>query len=432
VVNEHFDAIVVGAGPAGTSAALTMARAGLKVILLERGQYPGSKNVMGGILYRNMLDHVEDGLSEIAPLERHIIEQRYVMLGHDSATSLGHRNEKYNTKPYNCYSVLRAKFDRFYAQKAVEAGVLLINETTATELIVKDGKVIGVRTDRDKGELHANVVIISDGANSLLAKHAGLHPEWTAEQMTVAVKEVISLPAEKIQDRFNVEGSEGVTLELMGDSSAGMIGMGFIYTNKDSLSIGVGAMVSEMVRTKTKPYELLDRMKAHPMIKRLISGAKLEEYMAHMIPEGGYNAVPKVYGNGYMLCGNAAQLVNAVHREGSNYAMTSGRLAAETAISAKNSGDFSERKLSEYHKALKDSFILKDLAKYKGFPHFAETHTEIFGKYPELVNNAMYEMFLVDGKPKNVKQKEILKKFRSEIGLGRMISTAISGWRATK
>jgi electron transfer flavoprotein-quinone oxidoreductase len=249
VVNEHFDAIVVGAGPAGSSAALTMARAGMKVILLERGQYPGSKNVMGGILYGNMLDKVEAGLTETAPLERHIIEQRYVMMGHDSATSLSHRNEKYNQKPYNCYSVLRAKFDKFYAQKAVDAGALLITETTATELIMKDGKVIGVRTDRDQGDLFADVVIISDGANSLLAKKAGFHSEWTAEQMTVAVKEVISLPAEKIQDRFNVEGNEGVTLELMGDSSNGMIGMGFIYTNKESLSIGVGAMVSEMVRT---------------------------------------------------------------------------------------------------------------------------------------------------------------------------------------
>jgi electron transfer flavoprotein-quinone oxidoreductase len=181
-----------------------------------------------------------------------------------------------------------------------------------------------------------------------------------------------------------------------------------------------------------RPYDLLDRMKAHPMVRRLIQGAKLEEYMAHMIPEGGYNAIPKMYGNGYMLCGNSAQLVNAVHREGSNLAMTSGRLAAETAIKAKAAGNYSERQLSEYHKALKESFVLKDLAKYKGFPHFAETHTEIFGKYPELVNDAMYEMFLVNGKPKNVKQKEIMQRFRKEIGLGRMISTALAGWRATK
>lgn len=432
MVNERFDAIVVGAGPAGTSAALTMAKGGMKVILLERGQYPGSKNVMGGILYREMLDRVEAGLSETAPLERHIIEQRYAMLAPGSSTMIGHRNEKYNQKPYNCYSVLRAKFDRYYASRAVSAGALLITETTATKLIAKDGKVIGVKTDRADGDLFADVVIISDGANSLLARNAGFHTDWRADQMTVAVKEVLSLPREKIEDRFNLEGNAGVTIELMGDSSAGMIGMGFIYTNRESLSVGVGAMVSEMVRSKMKPYDLLDRMKAHPTVRRLVDGAKLEEYMAHMIPEGGFNAVPKLYGNGYMLCGNSAQLVNAVHREGSNLAMTSGRLAGETALQAKAAGNFSAGALSEYHKKLEETFVLKDLSKYKGFAHFAESHTEIFGKYPELINSAMYDMFLVDGRSKREKQAAIVRRFRSQIGLRRLVSTAFSGWRATR
>jgi electron transfer flavoprotein-quinone oxidoreductase len=83
---------------------------------------------------------------------------------------------------------------------------------------------------------------------------------------------------------------------------------------------------------------MLEKLKAHPSIAPLIEGGEMKEYCAHLIPEGGFHAVPKVYGDGWMIVGDSGGFVNAVHREGSNLAMTTGRLAAETVIAAKAAG----------------------------------------------------------------------------------------------
>ncbi|MEI7298708.1 FAD-dependent oxidoreductase, partial [Paraburkholderia tropica] len=75
-----------------------------------------------------------------------------------------------------------------------------------------------------------------------------------------------------------------------------------------------------------------------PSIAPLIAGGEMKEYCAHLIPEGGFNAIPRVYGNGWMIVGDSGGFVNAAHREGSNLAMTTGRLAAETVIAARVNG----------------------------------------------------------------------------------------------
>ena len=427
---EKFDAIVVGAGPAGTSAAYTMAKAGLSVLLLERGEYPGSKNVMGGVLYRQMMEDVIPGFWKEAPLERHIVEQRFWLLGPDSVTSVGHKNERFAQEPYNNFTVFRAKFDRWFAGKAQEAGALLVCETTADDLIIEDGRVAGVRVERANGELYADVVVIADGVNSLLAKKAGLHVEIRPEHAALTVKEILALPKEKIQDRFNLEGNQGATIELAGDNTAGMVGMGFIYTNQETISIGVGALVSELTRKGIKPYDLLDRMKSHPAVRSLIAGAEVKEYLAHLIPEGGRRAMPRIYGNGFLIAGDSAMLVNALFREGSNMAMTSGRLAGETVIRAKERGDFSARALAGYERALNDTFVLKDLGKLAGLPGFTESHPELFGAYPELVNEAAYQLALVDGASKGEKQKRIIDLIRAKTTWWNLARTLWSGWKA--
>ena len=127
---------------------------------------------------------------------------------------------------------------------------------------------------------------------------------------------------------------------MMGTVTEGMVGTGFLYTNKDSLTIGVGCMLSDFKANpqRTTPYALLEKLKKHPSIAPLIEGGEMKEYCAHLIPEGGFHAVPQVYGDGWMIVGDSGGFVNAVHREGSNLAMTTGRLAAETVIAAKAAG----------------------------------------------------------------------------------------------
>ncbi|QQE77485.1 FAD-dependent oxidoreductase [Alicyclobacillus sp. SO9] len=430
MAEERFDAVIVGAGPAGSIAAYTMATQGLKVALIERGEFPGAKNIFGGVLYRKPLDEIIPEFWKEAPLERAVIEQNMWLLGKDSVAKMGYRNEQY--KEPNCWTGLRVKFDAWLAGKAVKAGAVPVYETVVTELLREEGKVVGVRTDRDDGDLYANIVVLADGVNSLLAKSLLAHREWQPDEVSLAVKEVIALPRQTIEDRFNLEKGEGVTIELIGETH-GMAGLGFLYTNNETLSLGVGVMVNDLKKKHIKPYEVLDGIKQHPMIRRLIQGGEAKEYSGHLIPEGGFNSMPKVAGDGWMIVGDAGQMVNAVHREGTNLAMTSGKMAGDTAVLAHQRGDFTLHTLSEYTRAVRESIIHKDLKKYKGVHGLLSDDKAdmMFGELPQSINNALYDFFLSDGVPKKEKQKAVFKQVRQATG-GNMelMRLAMKGWRA--
>lgn len=433
MAKEKFDAIVVGAGPSGNTAAYTMAKAGLKVLQIERGEYPGSKNVQGAILYADALERVIPDFRDDAPLERHIIEQRVWVLDDTSFVGTHYRSDDYNKPPYNRYTIIRAQFDKWFSSKVREAGALLICETTVEELLMDGERCIGVRCDRQGGEVYADVVILADGVNSTLARKAGFHGELKAGNVALAVKEILFLPEEVIQQRFNVKDEEGVVIEMMGTVTDGMVGTGFLYTNKESLTIGVGCMLGDFKKNpnRTTPYALLERLKRHPSIAPLIEGGEMKEYCAHLIPEGGFHAVPKVYGEGWMIVGDSGGFVNAVHREGSNLAMTTGRLAAETVIAAKAAGaPLSARTLAAYKKALDESFVMKDLHKYRDMPQVLHESPHFFTTYPELVSRAAKTMFTVDGVDKKTKEREILGSFRSARRWRGLVSDAFKLWRA--
>lgn len=431
-MSEKFDVIVVGAGPAGTACALVCAQKGLNVLLIERGEYPGSKNVMGGVLYRKQMEDLIPEFWKEAPLERPVIEQRFWMMDKESVVSFGYKGLEWGVEPYNNFTVLRAQFDQWFAKKAVEAGALLINETVVTECLVEDGKVVGVRTDRPDGDIFADVVVLADGVNSLLSKQLGFHKEQRPDEVALTVMEVINLPKEKINDRFNLEDNQGCTIEIFGDSTKGNLGTAFLYTNKDSLNIGVGTTLSSMIKAKLKPYDLLDHLKNHPMVKPMLAGGESAEYLAHLIPEGGFRSVPKVVGNGVIVVGDAAQLVNAIHREGSNMAMASGKMAAEAIIKAKASNDYSTAQLNSYHDALYSSFIIKDLEKYKDAAHTFEKYPQYFNEYVPMMNRAASKFFTVDGTAKRDKQKEIMRSITSSRGTINVLKDVYRAWKAVK
>ncbi len=428
---EKFDAIVVGAGPSGNAAAYTLAKAGLKVLQIERGEYPGSKNVQGAILYSDALEKIIPNFREDAPLERHIIEQRVWVLDDESYVGSTYRSAAFNKPPYNRYTIIRAQFDKWFSKKVREAGALLICETTVTDLHMDGDRVVGVKTDRTGGSVYADVVILADGVNSLLAKKAGFHPELAPRDVALAVKEIHFLPEPTIESRFNVHSGEGVVIEMAGKITQGMVGTGFLYTNQESITLGVGCLLSDFKQMGVSPYAMLEQMKAHPAIKPLIEGGEMKEYSAHLIPEGGYNAIPKIYGEGWLMVGDAGMFVNGVHREGSNLAMTTGRVAAETVIELAAQGQpMTAKNLASYRQKLDGSFVMKDLKKYKDLPGILENNHQFFTDYPELLNRAAHTMIAVDGVDKKTKEREIRKSFvarRSRFGL---MNDAFKLWRA--
>ncbi|MDI6807730.1 MAG: FAD-dependent oxidoreductase [Candidatus Eisenbacteria bacterium] len=418
-VDEKFDCIVVGAGPAGIAAAFTLAKAGLQVVVLERGERPGSKNVMGGVLYSTILNKLVPEFWKEAPVERHVVRKKFSLLGSQTETAFLFSSEAYNVPPYNnSFTVLRGKFDEWFAKKAEEAGAMVFPGVVVDDLISENGKIAGVRCRGEGGELRADCVICAEGANSLLVRKLGLRPKFESDKMVVGVKEVLGLPREVIEDRFALDGDEGCDYAYFGDAVQGSLGGGFIYTNKDSLSVGIACSIRSVEKQHIRPFELIEHFKNHPCVRNLLRGGELLEYSAHMIPEGGVKHVTKLHAPGFLVVGDAAGFVNpSFYHEGSNLAMASGVMAAETVIEAKKKGDFSDAVMQLYKEKLDSSFVMKDLKKFSRIPEFGHKNPELFQKYPNIFGDLLTELFAVSETPKSEVQKDVVGRFRKNIGL---------------
>lgn len=399
---SDFDAIVVGAGCAGSVAALELARAGKSVLMIERGNFAGAKNMTGGRVYAHALRAVfPDNFDEI-PFERKVVSERISLMSPDANFTVDFTSDAMRVDGQESYTVLRSTFDQWLAAQAEDAGAEAIYGI-AVESLIKDesGAVCGVHAGED--EITADVVVLCDGVNSLLTAQAVGASRPPASQIAVGIKQVFELPASVITDRMLVSSDdEGTAWLFAGDATHGTFGGGFMYANRESISLGIVAGIEATATKATRPvYQMLEDLKRHPAVAPIIRGGKLVEHSGHMVPEGGINIMPKLFGPGVLVAGESAMMcINLGYMvRGIDFAIAAGQVAGQQAAAALEEGDVSEASLARYAAALEGTFVLKDLRRFQRVPAFMEGFTRMFNEYPALARDAMNSLFIVDGTP---------------------------------
>ena len=419
-----FDIIVVGSGCAGAVAAYVAASAGKSVLVVERGNYAGAKNMTGGRIYSHALKPVFPNFEEEAPLERKITHERIAMLNADSEMTIDFTSPELAREGADSYSVLRGPFDQWLAEKAEAAGAEYICGIAVEELLRDEsGKVVGIRAGED--EITGGVTIVAEGVNALLSERSLGNPRPAANQMAVGIKEVFELPSQVIEDRFLLPEGEGAAMLFVGDCTKGQVGGGFLYTNRESVSLGLVATISTAAagENPVPVYQMLEDFKNHPAVAPIIRGATMVEHSGHMVPEGGHDMIPQYVFDGALLAGEAAGLcMNMGYQvRGMDFAVASGRMAAEAACEALDAGDVSAAGLAGYARRMEDSFVIKDLATFSKWPHVMEGWDSMFNDYPTMAAEVMNALFCVDGEPQqplrrrikpNVKKRGLIKTAR--------------------
>lgn len=423
--DEKFDAIVVGAGVAGTVAAYIMAKAGLDVLVIERGNSAGSKNMTGGRLYAHVIERIMPGFAQQAPVERKVTREKISFMTEESATTLDYHREQADVPGQASYTVLRNRLDPWLMEQAEAAGAQFIPGVRVDALIREGNQVTGVQAGDDI--LEANVVILADGVNSMLGRSLGMVPASSAHHYAVGVKELIGLTPEQINDRFNLSGNEGAAWLFAGSPSNGLMGGGFLYTNRDSVSLGLVCGLGDMALAQKSVPQMLEDFKQHPAVRPLIQGGKLLEYSAHMVPEGGLAMVPELVGDGVMIVGDAAGfcLNLGFTVRGMDLAIASAEAAAHAAIAAKERKDFSARTLAEYKSELEKGCVMRDMQHFRKMPALME-NPRLFTQYPRMVADIMSDMFTIDGSPNQPMRKMILSHAK-QVGLMNLLKDGIKG-----
>jgi len=428
-----FDVIVVGAGVAGCVTAYQLAQQGRSVVLIERGEAPGSKNLSGGVLYcRGMQEVFPDFLDE-APVERRITRNYINFLNAESSIGIDYKDTRL-TDPVNAVTVLRAKLDPWLAEKCEEAGVFIMSGVRVDRVLTEDGatgmRVVGVQAGED--ELRAHVVVAADGVSSFIAQEVGLRTKQPLNHLATGVKCVVKLPRESIEARFNLTGDEGAAFAVVGDCTEGVGGGGFLYTNTESISVGVVLRLDDLTAKKKVATEVFDRFLAHQFIAPYLEGGEVIEYGCHLVAEGGLDMVGEISMDGMIVVGDAAGLTlnTGLTVRGMDLAVASGVAAAVGIGAALEQKDCSKLGLAGYREALFASYAGKDMKTYARAPSFLEVE-RMYKDYGELIGNVLYGVFSLDNEPREHLAKVALKAFKkSPVKLKHLVGDVIAGVRA--
>src|SRR5436190_1220656 len=308
---ERFDAIVVGAGPAGSAAALTLARKGFSTLLVERGRSPGVKGMFGGRIYSWALHDLVPDWAKDCPVERYVVHENMAFLAEDTALTISFDSPKLGQGRSASFTALRAKFDAWLAKKAQEAGAVLVTGIRVDGLWQEDGRIRGVLV-APNDRVAADVVVIAEGATSVLT-----------------------------------------------------------------------------------------RFRMHPAIQRWIRGGKVTEYSAHLVPELGAGMMPRLWGDGVLVAGDAAGFLinNGYTFRGVDLAIASGIAAGEAVEAARAAGGPRAANLQVYEKFLRSRNVLPDLERFRRAPLYLRNE-RLFDVYPRMLLEIAERLYTVDGSGK--------------------------------
>ncbi|BDC18277.1 NAD(P)/FAD-dependent oxidoreductase [Acidianus sp. HS-5] len=350
-----FDVVVVGSGPSGSVAAINSAKKGYKTILIERGPEPGSKNVSGAMIRESDISHFVD-ISGL-PFEKIVKNVKLMFSSRTNSVEI-----KISPRE-KLYTVSRLKFDKWLAQKAEQAGSLLVTKTTVTG--IEGSKVI-----TERGGIEADYVILSEGANALLSMSLGLRRELKPEETVLGVKEVYSMTRDEINKRFGLHEDEGEAWRVISDNPVPYAG--FLYTYKDSVALGVGIPISNL--NALKPYEVLDYYRNS--LAEIIKGSSLREYSAKIIPEGGFPEFRACEGKVFVT-GDAIGLVDPLTFNGIGPAVSSGYLAVEN-LGQCEKYERALLQMDEISRIVRSRTLVKDLLKEENLKFYVNLIVDLF------------------------------------------------------
>lgn len=428
---ERFDAIVVGAGPAGSAAALTLARKKFSVLLVERGRAPGSKNMFGGRIYAWPLFDLVPDWQKDCPVERLVTRESMSFLTEDASLGIAFDSPRLAEGRAASFTALRAKFDAWLAKKAEDAGAMLITGIRVDDFWRENGRVKGVYV-APEDRVASDLVVIAEGATSTLVQKAGLKADLEPREVSVGVKETVELPAETIQERFNLGEKEGAACVYAGYASLGLRGGGFLYTNKASLSLGLVVSSEDLSRRKLEVQDVQTKFRMHPAIQRLVKGGKLVEYSAHLVPELGENMMPRLAGDGVLVAGDSAGFLinNGYTFRGVDLAMASGIAAGEAAEAARDAGGMTAANLAAYEMFLRTRNVLTDLEAFARTPLYLKNE-RLFDVYPRLLVDLAERVYRVDGTARERLMDVVLKEANaSGVSKLRLLMDLVQGARS--
>lgn len=425
-----FDVIVIGAGVAGAVTAFQLAQSERNVLLIERGAEAGSKNLSGGVFYSRVMEQVFPGFVENAPVERRITRNVLSFLNESSHVNVDYWDDRLQN-PVNAVTVLRAKLDAWLAEQCEEAGVTVMPGVKVDEVLMEDGQVVGVRSGDD--ELRSHVVVAADGVNSFIAQYAGIRKKEPKKHLAVGVKSVIKLPEKVIEDRFNLRSSsDGAAYAVVGDATHGVAGGGFMYTNRDSISIGVVLRLDDLEAKGLTASGVHDHFLAHPAIEPFLRDGELLEYGCHLTIEDGPAMVTHdLTRPGLIIVGDAAgfTLNTGMTIRGMDLAAGSAIAAARAINRALDAGDFSQAAMDVYVSEFNSTFVGADMKTYSRAPAFLE-NDEMYRDVGLLLADVLYGVYNHDLTPRKhllTVAKDALKK--SSLSMTRL---AKIGWQAIR